>query len=395
MKITLIGDMMCEPPILKAAERPNGSYSFDEMFQKVSPLFHQSDYVIGNLEFPLAGADAEYTKSFFVFNAPDSYAEAVKNAGIDLISTINNHTLDRGAEGCIRTMRILEEIELSYVGTTLPEKEREGAYYFELNGTKFAVVAYTYGINKKLSEEDDFSQHMNRLAVFGNRVCGIQIYPENWVDKLLGFLPLQKRKDIKRRLGHPYLAVQIDNLINHDLVDGKVEEFISDIKTAKEKADFVICYLHTGGQFNEQVGDFTKYVFEKSTEAGADAVLACHSHTVQKAMVENGIVQAYSLGNFNMVPDSPVTVGKQLPEFCLAMHLYITDKQTEKVTFSILRAVQKPGEQLIVWPVDELYQTLTKKADKNKLEEEVCRVYQIVTGKPLKANVFQKEYELA
>ena len=96
-----------------------------------------------------------------------------------------------------------------------------------------------------------------------------------------------------------------------------------------------------------------------------------------------------------MVPDSPVTVGKQLPEFCLAMHLYITDKQTEKVTFSILRAVQKPGDQLIVWPVDELYQTLTKKADKNKLEEEVCRVYQIVTGKPLKANVFQKEYELA
>lgn len=394
MKVTVIGDIMCEPPILKAAEKPDGTYNFDAIFSKVSPMFQQSDYVIGNMEFPLAGVDAEYTDSFFVFNAPDTYATAIKNAGIDLVSTVNNHTLDRGADGMVRTMRVLDEIDLSYVGTTLPEKEREGAYHFEVDGTKFAVVAYTYNLNNKLPEDDICAQRINRFAVFGDRRCGIQIYPKNWVDYLLWFLPLEKRKNIKKRLGLPYLNVQVDSLINHENVDEYIARFSNDVKKAKKTADFVICYLHTGGQFNEEIGDFSKYVFEKALEAGADAVLACHSHTVQKAMMKNGIVRAYSLGNFSMVPDSPVTVGKQLPEFCLAMHLYITDKQTEKVTFSILRAVQKPGEQLIAWPVDELYQTLTNSADKKKLEDEVRHVYQIVTGKTLESNIFQREYDL-
>lgn len=83
----------------ETARRADGSYNFDGVFQKVRPMLGEADYVVSNLEAPMAGEEAKYTDCFYVFNTPDAYAEAIKNAGIDLISTVNNHTLDRGADG--------------------------------------------------------------------------------------------------------------------------------------------------------------------------------------------------------------------------------------------------------------------------------------------------------
>ena len=105
MKITFFGDVMCEPPILKASKKKDGSYNFDCVFEKVRPMFEESDYVVTNMEFPLGGEEAKYTDSFFVFNSPDEFAKSVKNAVIDLVSTVNNHTFDRGLQGMLRTIR--------------------------------------------------------------------------------------------------------------------------------------------------------------------------------------------------------------------------------------------------------------------------------------------------
>ena len=73
MKITIVGDIMCEPPILAGGKQPDGSYDFATMYEKTAPLFREADYVIGNLETTLAGEDLEYTKTFFSFNAPDAF----------------------------------------------------------------------------------------------------------------------------------------------------------------------------------------------------------------------------------------------------------------------------------------------------------------------------------
>ena len=394
MKITVVGDIMCEPPILAGGKQPDGSYDFAPMYEKVVPMFREADYVIGNLETTLSGEDLEYTQTFFSFNAPDAFGTAAKEAGIDLVSLINNHTLDRGAEGAVRTMQTLDKIGLPYVGTTLPDRERQGAYYFERDGVRFAVVSYTYGINKYLAEDDPVAKNLNRLAYFGNRVCDEKIYPHSWVDELYPDMPREEQNVIRKEHQLAYLPVQIDGQICHENTDEYFAQMAADIREAKKNADFVIFFPHIGGQFNTRVGKFSEYVTELALEAGADVMVASHSHVVQRAEYRNGVPCAYSLGNFSMCPGFYAVEAKHLREYGLAAHLYLDGAKVENVTFSILKGVYKPGEQQVCWPVEELYESLTTDEERRKLRVDVERIYRIVMGKNLPEGPLQREYLL-
>ena len=397
MKITVFGDVMCEPPILKASRRKDGTYNFDGVFEKVKPMFEESDYVITNMEFPLAGKELKFTDRFFAFNAPDEFAQSIKKAGVDLISTVNNHTFDRDLEGMLRTIRVLDDIGLEHTGTFLPEKGREEAYYFELNGMKFAVIAYTYGTNKTLTgDEEKYLSYVNYLRPHkhGTYLPEVSKKMKTWVDKSFKSLKAEHRAVIKKCVGLPNTIERADDKIDFELIKPYIEQFTNDIKTAKEKVDFVICCPHVGGQFNPKPGKFSEYVMKQAVDAGADAVLASHSHMVQKAEFINGVPCAYSLGNFSMSPNSSIIVKENLPEYGLAMHLYIENKKIEKVTFSILKAVEKRRKQLVSWPVDELYDSLTLPKEKTELENHIKQVYKYVTGNELSKDIIRKEYDL-
>ena len=394
MKITIVGDIMCEPPILAGGKQPDGSYDFASMYEKTAPLFREADYVIGNLETTLAGEELEYTKTFFSFNAPDAFGVAAKEAGIDLVSLINNHTLDRGAEGAVRTMEALDKIGLPYVGTTLPDRERQGAYYFERGGVRFAVVSYTYGINNKLTEEDPVAKNLNRLAYFGNVVCDEKIFPTSWVDELYPDMPREEQNVIRKKYELAYLPVQIDGQILQEKVEEYFAQMAADIRKAKENADFVIFFPHIGGQFNTRVGKFSERVTELAIEAGADAVVASHSHVVQRAEYRDGIPCAYSLGNFSMCPGFFAVEAKHLREYGVAAHLYLDGTKLEKVTFTILKGVYKPGEQQVCWPVEELYEALETDEERRQLRMDAERIYRVLMGKSMPEGPLQREYLL-
>ena len=70
MKLTFLGDIMAEPPVLKAAKRGNG-YDFSGVFAYTKDLLKESDFIVGNLETPLAGAQVGYSNTHLAFNAPD------------------------------------------------------------------------------------------------------------------------------------------------------------------------------------------------------------------------------------------------------------------------------------------------------------------------------------
>ena len=53
-KITILGDIMVEPPFMAQVEK-EGQYDFKPSFRPLKAILEGSDYVVGNLDTPLAG----------------------------------------------------------------------------------------------------------------------------------------------------------------------------------------------------------------------------------------------------------------------------------------------------------------------------------------------------
>jgi len=381
-KLTVLGDLMCEPSLLKAAKQKDGSYDFSGTFTELKPLLREADYVIANLEFPLAGPDAKYTDTFVEFNTPDEYVDAVIGAGIDLVSTINNHTLDRGREGMHRTLQVLDRKGLSHTGNFLPDTPREEAFYFTLGGVAFALIAYTYNTNQSLPAGDPDIHQMNLLHDMRLRTYTPDIYQKmnTWVEKVFPKLKEETHASIKKLLGMTPVVLRADDNMDMALITPYTEKMKQDIQLAKEKADYVIFYPHMGGQFNEEPGLFSKYIMEEATKAGADIVISSHSHLVQRAERINGTLCAYSIGNVTMCPNSSIIYKPCLPDYGIALHLYFAEKTLSKITFSILKGVEKKGQQLVSYPVDVLYSNLTKESDRELLKKDAEIIYRRFTG---------------
>ena len=398
MKITFIGDIMIEPPVLKAALQPDGTYDFYPVFEKAQKLFDEADLLIGNLETPMAGPEALYTQHYYAFNAPDAYADAVKKAGFHMVSTANNHTYDRGYAGADRTIRVLDEKGIVHHGSSLPGAPRPEAAYLEYDGTRVAVIAYTYGTNASGSgggflAEGEREGTVNLLRPQKETTYQPGVMRKDWVDKLFPKMRNEKRGDLKKLLGMPANFSRADDRLDKRTMAPYVAKFQADIRKAKENADIVVFYPHVGGQFNLYPGAISEYVMDKGLQAGADAIMASHSHMLQRAVLRHGTPCVYSLGNFNMDPLSSLILPELLPFYGLAAHLYVEDKKIVKTTFSLLKMTRKKGQQTQTWPVDELYETLDEKG-KAQLEAEVAKVYSMVNETPLEGPVIRREYEL-
>ena len=60
IRLSFLGDLMCTIPMMQKSENKS-SYNFNPIFENVKKYLACSDYVIGNLETPLSGADCLYT----------------------------------------------------------------------------------------------------------------------------------------------------------------------------------------------------------------------------------------------------------------------------------------------------------------------------------------------
>lgn len=391
IKLSFVGDIMCEPRLLNASKTADG-YDFSGVFEHVNPLLQKSDFLIGNLETPIAGENAGYVNSLFSFNAPKEFAVAVKEAGFGLVSTANNHCLDRGFEGLIETVKSLDDIGLAHVGTYDSPDQTDRTFYKEINGKTFAVIAYTYGANYTMHHRTinkERERHINLLRPYTESVflknTGKKAFANRAFDRAIRGFKRENQAAIKRALGMTYNTPRKDDAVNPETAAPYLEQFQKDIRQAKEKADLVLVLPHVGGQFNPEPGIFTELVVRTAIEAGADAIIASHPHIVQKAEMQDGVPCFYSIGNFSMSPNSVYLLHEDLPEYGLAVHLYIEDQKIQKTTFSILKIMEGKRSSLSVWPIEQL---------SKPNEKEIKQVYQAVTNRELTAPVVRPEYEL-
>lgn len=385
-KITIIGDLMCEPPVFEQGKTEQG-FDFSPVFRNLKPLLAEADYCIANLETPLAGEEARYTYRLVSFNAPDEYAEAVRDMGIQLVSTANNHAMDRGNPGLKRTLETLDRVGLVHAGTSFGGGGATA--FFELDGTRIAVIAYTYGTNYGINGEEpmeDRGFHVNYLKPCSYKGGIRRPQPQSYRDALKAMEEELGRKAsweeevaLRKRMGITN-AYWDDVLVPEDSEEG-LAAVRADLEKARAAADLVFFLPHVGGQFNETPGAYSSYILYEAAGMGFDGIFAAHSHTLQKACRLRGVPCFYSMGNVTMDPYTDWAVPASMPEYAVAAHLYIEGKTIEKVTFSITKIVYEDG-RLTVYPVDALLKKLDA-AEAERLKKETAGIFLRVTGREL------------
>jgi poly-gamma-glutamate synthesis protein (capsule biosynthesis protein) len=246
LKFIATGDLMCHSPEYQCARVAPDSFDFKPFFQFVKPVLRNSDICFGNLETVLGGRDALYSGYPF-FNSPDAFLSAVKDAGFNYLTTANNHCLDRGEKGVLRTIEQLQNAGIPYVGTASSQQDKDSIRVFRKNGISFALLAYSYSTN-------------NNPVPYGKN----------------------------------YLVSLIDTA-----------RIAWDVKSAKSKSDVVIISLHFGEEYKRKQSKFQQMVVEKAIQSGADIIIGSHPHVIQPghffhsgiSSLDSGFV-VYSLGNF-------------------------------------------------------------------------------------------------
>lgn len=244
--LAVVGDIMVHDyQYLEAYDPITDTYHFLHNFEKIKPYFEEYDLVLGNLELTFGGTNQPYA-SYPCFNTPDSFLDALDDAGFDLLTTANNHSMDTGKIGLLRTLDKLDEYDIGHVGTYASQQKRDAILLKEVNGISIAFLSYTYGTN-----------------------------------------------------GIPVPDTYLVNLIDNDLM-------VADLKKAQEMADLVVVMPHMGNEYETYPRDIFKEWANLMFASGADIILASHPHVLQPMEyrkvdhgdgIHDGFI-IYSLGNF-------------------------------------------------------------------------------------------------
>lgn len=243
ISLVATGDILMHNTQIWGGRQPDGSYNFDSFFSPVEHLIKAGDYASTNFEAPMAGPDSGYT-GYPLFNSPDAIADTFKKTGFDLLVTANNHILDRGHKGALRTLEVLQNASLDTTGCFSSLEAQNSPLIKTIRGVKVGYLAYTYGING---------------------------------------IPLPKNA--------PFLV----NIMDPDKV-------IADIYTLRPNVDVLILVLHWGEEYRQQPTTQQKELAQKFLEAGADVILGSHPHVIEPMEIKkiNGKNKfvIYSMGNF-------------------------------------------------------------------------------------------------
>ncbi len=396
IKLTFSGDIILEPDIINLYKKEKDSYDFNSMFtEEIKNFLSSSDYVIGNLETPISSFKEDLKTKPYTFTSPIEFAQAVKYAGFDFVTTANNHCLDNGIDGIKKTLDSLDTVGLDNTGVSYGEEKLK---IININGIKVALLSYTYGTNafsnhvyldkneKKvkvnLFQEQELSNTFVRNLYQGNNI----------VIKVL-------RKFFKF-LG----AFQLNKMVYERIESSKrqKEEIIKKINNCKKNgADCIIMCMHEGGQYNEKPIEKTKKTAKFLIKNGVNLVIGNHEHVVHNVEFVDDHFITYSLGNFiDTVGVLKDPFGK-MSEYSILVNIYISKNDNkinyDKFTFTITKTVidKRPNGNGV--KVELLYDLIKKCNDKEKrlkLLKDNQKIVEIVTKNIIDINNVKKEYEL-
>lgn len=297
------GDIMCHNTNFQDAYNSSTkSYDFSYYFTDIKQYIEEADITIGNLETTLSGAKRGYS-GYPTFNTPEILAKNLKSVGFDVVSTANNHCMDKGYSGIESTIDFLDEAGLSHTGTFKSKKEQENILIKNVKGINIAFLSFTYGTNG---------------------------------------IPIPKDK-----------AYAV-NLIDKKLIKSQLE------LAKKENPDLICVSMHWGIEYQTKANKEQENLADFLFQNGVDVILGNHSHVPQQMekreiKLEDGTTKdgfvIYSLGNFM------ANQNKQYTNDSAILKLEIT-KHKEDGKISIDKATYTPTY---------MYKNLSKSTKKFKI----------------------------
>lgn len=243
LKIIFCGDLMGHGGQIKAAKTADG-YDYSPCFQFVEGYLKSADLAIANFELTLAG---EPYSGYPQFSSPDQVLVDAHKAGFELFTTVNNHCMDSGKKGFLRTLQVFDSLGIAHLGTYRDSAERYENHplMMDLKGFRLAFLTYTYGTNE---------------------------------------IPVP----------NPLVANMIDTVA-----------MAADLAEAHQRdAEYVITMIHWGIEYdtiaNKQQRKLAKFLLQN----GSDIVIGGHPHVVQDATMDalpdndkTPEIVVYSMGN--------------------------------------------------------------------------------------------------
>ena len=239
--LAAVGDIMLGRSIGEVLQRNPGSTPFAGIIQQL----RAPDVTVGNLECAL-GTDGEPAAKGYTFLGPPASAAVLADAGFDMVSLANNHSLDFGPRALDETIRLLDTAGIGHAGAGRDAAAAHRPALITANGLRLAFLAYV------------------NVPVEGG-----------------GFDTASWEATGDR----PGLAWARPN------------DIAADVAAARPQADLVIVVLHSGIEGQQTPDEAQRTAAYAAIDAGAALVIGAHPHVLQGVERYHGGLIAYSLGN--------------------------------------------------------------------------------------------------
>ncbi len=242
LSLIMVGDCLIHGSIYLDARKSDGSYDFYKMIDLMKPIISSYDLAFYNQESILGGTSLGLS-SYPRFNSPQEVGDAFLDAGFNLVSLANNHTLDMGEKGIISSLKYWDEKEKNGImtaGSYSSFEDRDKDVILEKNGITYALLSYTTTTN-----------------------------------------------GLNRPKGKDYLLNVYDP-----------EQVKNDVERLRSKVDLLMVAMHWGEEYTHTPTSEQEEIAQYLASLNVDIVIGHHPHVIQPIDFIGKTMVIYSLGNF-------------------------------------------------------------------------------------------------
>jgi poly-gamma-glutamate synthesis protein (capsule biosynthesis protein) len=246
LSITFTGDILLDRGVRQFVEHR----SVDKLFSPfVDSVFQSSDLVVANLECPATKIRQPAFKQY-IFRAEPEWLQTLKAHGITHLNLANNHSVDQGRIGLADTKKNIQETGMIPVGAG--DNMQEAAQPVLLASTPRNVYLLT----------------------------SLQMPLENF-----SYLPDKTS-------------------VSHEDLDS-LKTRVRQLKET-DPCCYIIVSLHWGGEHTLRPVPLQRQQAHQLIDAGVDALICHHTHTLQTIEQYQGKPIYYSIGNFIFDQKKPI-----------------------------------------------------------------------------------------